>query len=100
MCSGLMNDSATAERRRQRQQHVRREAAVRRVDAHLAQHLEPLADDVREVVENLRQVAAGVALDQHRGDEEADVEQRHPLGQLVQRVAQRQAEVLLVEASS
>ena len=69
-----MNDSATRERRRQRQQHVAGEAAVRRVHAHLPLDLEPLAHDVREVVENLRQVAAGLALNQHGGDEEPDVE--------------------------
>ncbi len=85
------------ERRRQRQQHVAGEAAVRRVHAHLALDLEALADDVREVVENLRQVAAGVALDQHRGDEEPHVEQAEALRQLVERVAQRQPEVLLIE---
>ena len=69
-----MNMSATRERRRQRQQHVAGEAAVRRVHADLPPNLEALAHDVREVVENLRQVAAGVALDQHGGDEEPDVE--------------------------
>ena len=82
MCSGLMNDERHCQDRRQRQQHVAGEAAVRRVHAHLPQNLEPLADDVREVVENLRQVAAGLALDQHGGDEEPDVEDRHALGQL------------------
>ena len=75
MCSGLMNDSATASAAGSAQQHVAGEAAVRGVHAHLPANLEPLAHDVREVVENLGQVAAGVALDQHGGDEEADVEQ-------------------------
>ena len=59
---------------RQRQQHVAGESAVRRVHAHLPRESESLADDVRQVVENLRQVAAGLALDRHRRDEEADVE--------------------------
>ena len=67
MCSGLMNDSAIARNSRQRQQHVAGQAAVRGVDPHLAQDLEALADDVGEVLENLGQVAAGLALDQHRG---------------------------------
>ena len=78
MCSGLMNDSAMHQERRQREQHVAGQPAVRGVDAHLAQDLEALADDVREVLEDLRQVAAGLALDQHGGREEPDVEQRHP----------------------
>ena len=86
-----------AEHRRQRQQHVAGEAAVRRVDPHLAQNLEALADDVREVLEDLRQVAAGLALDQDRGREEPHVEQRHAHGQVLERVLHRQAEVLLVE---
>ena len=73
---GVDERQRDAERRRQRQQHVAGEAAVRRVHAHLPLDLEALAHDVREVVENLRQVAAGLALDQHRGDEEPHVEQR------------------------
>ena len=97
MCSGLMNDERDRQERRQRQQHVAGEAAVRGVHAHLPQDLEPLAHDVREVVENLRQVAAGLALNQHGGDEEPDVEHADALGQLVERVAQRQAVVLLIE---
>ena len=51
------------QRRRQRQQHVAGEPAVRGVDAHLPQNLEALADHVRQVVEDLGQVAAGLALD-------------------------------------
>ena len=92
-----MNDSAMHEHRRQRQQHVAGEPAVRRVDPHLAENLEALADDVREVLENLGQVAARLALDQDRGREEPDVEQRHADRQVVERVLQRQTEVLLVE---
>ena len=92
-----MNESATRQERRQRQQHVAGEAAVRRVDAHLPLDLEPLAHHVREVVENLRQVAAGVALNQDGGDEEPHVEDGDALGQLVERLPQRQAVVLLIE---
>ena len=72
-----MNTSAIAEERRQREQHVAGHPAVRRVDPHLAQDLEALAHDVREVLENLGQVAAGLALDQHGGREEPHVEERH-----------------------
>ena len=77
MCSGLMNDSATREKRRQRHQHVPGEPAVRGVHAHLPANLEALANDGGEVVEDLRQVAAGLALDEHGGREEPHVEQRH-----------------------
>ena len=54
------------ESRGQRQQDVAREAAVRRVDADLSQNLEALTHHVREVVENLGEVAAGFTLDRHR----------------------------------
>ena len=46
-------------------------------DAHLALDLEPIANHRREVVEHLRQIAARLALGQHRGDEEPRVEQQH-----------------------
>ena len=65
-------------------------------DAHLALHLEALADDVRQVAQDLGQVAAALALRQHRGHEEPGVEQRDALGERLERVAQRHAEVLLV----
>ena len=92
-----MNDSAMHQHRRQRQQHVAGESAVRRVDADLAENLEPLAHHVRQVLENLGEVAAGLTLNQHRGREEPDVEQRHAEREVVERVFHRQPEVLLVE---
>src|SRR5581483_3270628 len=85
------------ERRRERHQDPAGEPAVRRMDADLAEDLEPLAHDVRQVVENLREVAAGVALNQDGGHEEPDVEERHAVRQLVERVSKRQTEVLLIE---
>src|SRR5580698_364950 len=88
------SDSAA---RRQREQDEGGEAAVRRMHANLPADLESLADHVREVVEDLGQIAAGIPLNQHGGDEEPDVEDRDALGHLVERVAERKAEVLLVE---
>src|SRR6185503_499882 len=82
------------ERGRQRHQDIAGESAVRRVGADIPLNLEALADDVGEPVENLREVAAGVALDQDGGDEEPDVEQVEARRELVERIAQRQAEVL------
>src|SRR5438093_904413 len=72
------------ERRRKREQDVTREAAVCRMDAHLAADLESLADDVREVVENLGQITPRIALNQHGGDEEPHVEERQAVGHPVQ----------------
>ena len=96
MCSGLIDEQHDGERRRQPDEHPAGDAAVRRDDADLPLHPEPIADDRREVVENLGEVAAGLALRQHGGDEEPRVEQRDPLARSLQRVRQRHAEVLLV----
>src|SRR4051812_5750985 len=81
----------------QRQQHVAGEPAVRGIDADLSQDLETLAHDVSQILENLREVAARLPLNQHGGGEEANVEERHAEGQVVERILHRQAEVLLVE---
>src|SRR5437870_605663 len=54
------------------QQHG--EAALRGVDTHLAQDLEAFANDVRKVVENLGEVAAGLALQHHCSHEELHVD--------------------------
>src|SRR5208282_1131792 len=70
------------------------EASLRGVDADLAQDFEALANDVGEVVENLGQVAAGLALQHHRGDEELDVDQRDAVGEVEQSVAYGEAEFL------
>jgi hypothetical protein len=55
---GIDERQRNGERCRQREQHVAGEAAVRGVHADLPLDLEALAHDVREVVENLGQVAA------------------------------------------
>ena len=86
-----------AERRRQRQQHIAREAAVGSVHPDLPPDLEALANDMRKVVEDLGEVAAGLPLNRDRRDEEPHVEQRDAIGQFVHRVAQWQTEVLPVE---
>src|SRR5262245_38533932 len=81
----------------QRQQHVAGEAPVRGMDPHLTQNLEALADDVGEVVEDLGQVAARVPLNQDGRHEEPHVEQPDPVRELVERILERQTEVLLIE---
>ena len=84
------------QRRRHRRQDPSGDPAVRRHHAHLPLHLEPLANDAREVVEDLRQIAARLALGEHRRREELRVENRHAFGQALQRIVQRHAEVLPV----
>ncbi len=76
-------------------QQRHREASLGGIDAHLAQNLEPLADDIGEVVEDLGEVAAGLALEHDGSDEEFDVNQGHALGQIDERVAHWHAELLL-----
>jgi hypothetical protein len=86
-----------AEKGREREQHVAGKPAVRGVHAHLAANLEPLADDVREVVQNLGKIAARFSLDEDRGREESHVEQRHAQREIVERFLHREAEILLFE---
>ena len=64
--------------RRQQHQHKACDPAVRRDHLDLAFYLEALPDDTREVVEHLRQVAAGFALRQDGGDEEARIHEGTP----------------------
>src|SRR5688572_5884878 len=70
---------------------------MRGVDAHLAQNLEALSHDIGEVVQDLSEITAGLALDLDRRHEELHVHERHAHGEVVERLLQRQAEVLLLE---
>src|SRR5688572_26649554 len=54
---GVDERQRDTEHRRQSEQHVAGEPAVRRVNPNLAEDLEALAHDVREVLEDLREVA-------------------------------------------
>ena len=60
-------------RDRQRRQDHRRGAAFGRQRADLAPHLEALADDGGQVFQDFAEIAAGRALDRHRGDEQRQV---------------------------
>ncbi len=77
---GVEDGECHPERRGQSEKDETGEPPVRRVHAHLPLDLEPLADDVGEVVEDFRQVATGIALDQYGGDEKPYVEQPQALG--------------------
>src|SRR5262245_39589763 len=65
-------------------------------DPELALNLEPLANHVAQIVQDLRQVAASLALSQYRRHEKSGVDERHPSCQPFKGVGQRQAEILLV----
>src|SRR6478735_165253 len=86
-----------AEHRGQREQDVASHTAMRRINPHLPENLEALTHDVRQVLEDLGQVAARFALDQHGGSEKTHIDDRHPVCQVVERVLERQAKVLLIE---
>ena len=64
---------------------------------HLALEPEALANDISQPRENFAQVAARLFLQQHRGSEEAHVQQGNAQGEIAQRDIQRRAQVLLVE---
>ena len=70
--------------------------AVRRHHANLPFDLEAVANDRRQVVEHFRQVAAGLTLREHRGDEEPRIENGDASREGFERVRQRHAEVLTV----
>src|SRR5271156_836412 len=72
------------------------EAALRGVNPYLALNLETLADDVRQIVEDFSEVAAGFTLQHDGGNEELHVDQRNALGQIHEGVADRHAELLLL----
>jgi glycogen operon protein len=80
----------------QNTQNPRRHAAFRRKHLHLHQQFQPLPDEEAQVVEHLGQVAAGLALDEHRDDEVAQIRAGHPHAQVLQGLLQRDAEIHFV----
>ena len=97
MCYGSTDEQNEPDQGRQQPEHPAGNPAMGAHHPDLTLHLESLANDRREIVEHLRQVAAGFALGQHGGDEEPRIEQRHPVREFLQRLGQRHAEVLPIE---
>src|SRR6266542_1633561 len=81
----------------QHRERIAGEPALRRVDLELSPDGESGADHVRQVVEHLRQIAAHLALDQDRGDQDAHVHQVHPVRHRDDGVVERKPEPLLLE---
>src|SRR6516164_2353103 len=75
-------------------QQGHRQAALCRVYANLALNLESLPDNVGEIVQNLGQVAAGLALQHHGGDEKLHVDQGHAVGEIEECIADGHAKFL------
>ena len=67
------------------------------MDPDLPANLESLSNHVRQVIEDLGKVAAAFALNGDGGDEEFHVQQRDTAREGIERVAQRQTEILLLE---
>src|SRR5713101_8868806 len=76
-----------------------RDAAVSADGLDSAAQLEPLADDNRQLIEQLGKITACPLLQQHGGDEKVHFQQWHALGKILQRVLERQAQVLFVECA-
>src|SRR6187401_2246713 len=75
---GIEQKRCGGQRRWQACEHPAGDAAVRRDDLDLPLDLEAIADDRRKVVEDLGEIATGLALRQHRRDEEPRVEHGDP----------------------
>jgi len=65
-----------------------------------AAQFESFPNQSRQLIEQLGKVAARAFLQQDGGDEEVHFEQRHALGQVLQRIFERQTEILLVERTA
>src|ERR1051326_9284710 len=62
---------------------------------HLANQSESLANDFRQCVENLSEIAAAFLLNLKCGCENPQIRQRHSDNQILERLAQGQAEFML-----
>ena len=71
--------------------------AERRERAHLARVALPLADGLRQRVEEARERAAGLCLDVDRGRDVLEVGRAEPLAHRVDRLRERASEPLLAE---
>src|SRR5579884_1173229 len=82
---------------RQHGQNAGGHAPMRADRLHLAAETEALADQVGQAGQDFSQVSAGLALQQHHGNEEAHIQKRNALDEIAHRGFDRRAEVLLVE---
>ena len=97
MYSGLREYRIAEQDDGQQRQHVPAHPALGGVDPELPPDREAGPDHAGEVVEDLGQVAADLALDQDGGHQDPDVHQVDPVGHGEQGVLERQAEALLLE---
>src|SRR5580658_1042571 len=93
--AGIEHQHDRNNNRRHAHQKRHRESALGGVDAHLTLDLKALADDVRQIVENFSEVAAGFALQHDGSDEELYVDQGHAVREIDESVAHRHAKFLL-----
>ena len=86
--------------RRQRQQHDAGQPAFAGERLDLAPNLEPLADQVADLVEDFGQVTTRLPLQDDGRGEELEVEVGNALGEVFERFLERLAEVLLFERAA
>src|ERR1022692_1283401 len=82
---GLQNPEADAHHQRQAAQQAGRKTLLRGVRLQLGRHVQTLAHQSRKVLQHAHHVGARLPLQDERGDEELQVEQRHALAQFMQR---------------
>src|SRR5262245_31613966 len=93
--AGIGHINKSHKRWRHCQEHNAGDAPLACKGFHLSQDLEPLTNEVADLVENLGKVAAGGALDNDRRHEEAHVHRGHALGQAAQGVLDWYSKILL-----
>src|ERR1035438_2391741 len=82
---GLQNPEADAHHQRQAAQQGGRKTLLRGVRLQFRRHVQALAHQSRKVLQHAHHVGARLPLQDERGDEELQVEQRHALAQFMQR---------------
>src|ERR1017187_1899402 len=81
----FQNPESDAHYQRQAAQQAGGKPLLRRVRLQFGRHVQALAHQRRKVLQHAHHVGAGLPLQDQRGDEKLQIEQRHPLAQRVQR---------------
>ena len=81
-------------------QDVPGEATLGGLGLHVLRQANALADHVADVLQHLAQIAAGLTLDQRRGDEEGEVGALDAHGHVLERLFERLAEAVLLVAAT
>src|SRR6185295_4012666 len=94
---GVQTVNGQEQQRRQSQQNDAGQAAFARQGLYLTPNLESFADQVADLVENFGKVTTRLPLQNHRRGKELHVQVGNPLGHRVERLVERNTQVLLLE---